>query len=173
MRRGRPFQVEWRAEDPVEALQAAYRAEKRPEQRPRLHGLTGCGCCGRGRRWRTGQTLAEVAAVLGVHYRTVQRWAAWYRVGGRAAVTAPRAGGHGQPARLSPAQQAELADQVATGRFRTAAEIRDWIAARYGVEYQVGGVYDLLERLRCRPKVPRPLHAKADPAEQERWKKGA
>ncbi len=164
MRRGRPFQVEWRAEDPVEALQAAYRAEKRPEQRQRLHGL-----------WllRTGRTLAEVAAVLGVHYRTVQRWATWYRVGGRAAVTTPRAGGHGQPARLSPEQQAALAEQVATGRFRTAAEIRDWITATYGVEYTVGGVYDLLARLRCRPKVPRPLHAKADLAEQERWKKGA
>ena len=164
MRRGRPFRVEWRAEDTVEALQAAYRAEKRAEQRQRLHGL-----------WllRTGRTLAEVAAVLGVHYRSVQRWTAWYRQGGVAAVTAPRAGGHGQPARLSPAQQAELADQVATGRFRTAAEVRDWIAAEYGVEYTGGGVYDLLARLRCRPKVPRPLHAKADPAEQERWKKGA
>ena len=166
MRRGRPFQVEWRAEDTVEALQAAYRAEQRPEPRQRLHGL-----------WllRRGRTLAEVAAVLGVHYRSVQRWAAWYRVGGLAAVTAPRAGGHGQPARLSPEQQAEVAEQVATGRFRTAAEVRDWIASAYGVEYQVSGVYDLLERLRCRPKVPRPLHAhaKADAAEQERWKKGA
>ena len=164
MKRGRPFRVEWRAEDTVEALQAAYRAEQRPEPRQRLQGL-----------WllRTGRPLAEVAAVLGVHYRSVQRWAAWYRQGGLAAVTAPRAGGHGQPARLSPAQQAELAEQVATGRFRTAAEIRDWIAREYGVEYKVGGVYDLLARLRCRPKVPRPLHAKADPAEQERWKRGA
>ncbi len=167
MRRGRPFQVEWRAEDTVEALQAAYRAEKRAEPRQRLHGL-----------WllRRGRTLAEVAAVLGVHYRTVQRWVAWYRDGGRVAVTAPRAGGHGQPALLTPEQQAQVAEQVAMGRFRTAAEVRDWIAAAYGVEYKVdkvGGVYDLLERLRCRPKVPRPLHAKADPAEQERWKKGA
>ena len=164
MRRGRRFRIEWRGEDTAEALQAAYRAEKRAEPRQRLHGL-----------WllRTGRTLGEVAAVLGVNYRSVQRWAAWYRQGGRAAVTTPRAGGHGQPARLSPEQQAEVAEQVATGRFRTAAEIRDWIATRYGVEYKVGGVYDLLERLRCRPKVPRPLHVQADPAEQERWKKGA
>jgi transposase len=164
MRRGRPFRVEWRAEDTAEALQAAYRAEKRAEPRQRLHGL-----------WllRTRRSLEEVAAVLGVHYRTVQRWAAWYRAGGRAAVTTPRAGGHGQPARLSPAQQTEVAERVATGRFRTAAEVRDWIAAEYGVEYKVGGVYDLLARLRCRPKVPRPLHAKADPAEQEQWKRGA
>jgi transposase len=142
----------------------AFRAERRAEQRQRLHGL-----------WllRTGRSLEEVAAVLGVHYRTVQRWVAWYREGGVPAVTRPRAGGHGQAPRLSPGQQAQLAEQVATGRFRTAAEVRDWIAAEYGVEYKVGGVYDLLARLRCRPKVPRPLHAKADRAEQERWKKGA
>ena len=164
MRRGRPFQIAWRGEDTAEALQAAYRAEKRAEPRQRLHGL-----------WllRTGRSLEEVATVLGVHYRTVQRWAAWYRAGGVVAVTTPRAGGHGQPARLSPEQQAQLADQVATGRFRTASEVRDGIAAEYGVEYQVSGVYDLLARLRCRPKVPRPLHARADPAEQERWKRGA
>ena len=164
MGRGRPFRIEWRAEDTAERLQAIYRAEKDAAVRLRLHGL-----------WllRTGRRLSEVAAVLGVHYRTVQQWAAWYRAGGVPAVTVPRAGGQGQPARLSPGQQEEVAEQVATGRFRTAGEIRDWIAAEYGVEYTVGGVYDLLERLRCRPKVPRPLHAKADPAEQERWKKGA
>ena len=164
MGRGRPFRIEWRAEDTPERLLARYRAEKDGTVRARLHGL-----------WllRRGRRLQEVAAVLGVHYRTVQQWAAWYRVGGVPAVTAPRAGGRGQPARLSPEQQAALAEQVATGRFRTAAEIRAWIAAEYGVEYKVGGVYDLLERLRCRPKVPRPLHVKADPAEQERWKRGA
>ncbi len=164
MRRGRPFRIEWRAEDTAEALQAAYRAERRVDQRQRLQGL-----------WllRTGRSLKEVAAVLGVHYRTVQRWVAWYRDGGRVAVTAPRAGGHGQPALLTPEQQAQVAEQVAMGRFRTAAEVRDWIAAEFGAEYKVGGVYDLLARLRCRPKVPRPVHAKADPAEQERWKKGA
>ena len=164
MRRGRPFQIEWRAEDTAEVLRAAYRVEKDPVARSRRQAL-----------WllRTGRSLAEVAAVVGVGYRTVQRWAAWYRRGGPAAVTAPRAGGHGHPARLSPEQQAELAEQVATGRFRTAGEIRDWIAAEFGVAYQVSGVYDLLERLRCRPKVPRPLHSRADRAEQERWKKGA
>ena len=69
MRRGRPFRIEWRAEDTAEALQAAYRTEKRTEQRLRLHGL-----------WllRAGRRLEEVGAVLGVHYRTIQRWVAWY-----------------------------------------------------------------------------------------------
>jgi hypothetical protein len=32
-------------------------------------------------------------------------------------------------------------------------------------------MYALLGRLRCAPKVPRPLHAKADTVAQARWKK--
>jgi len=110
---------------------------------------------------------------VGVDYRSVQRWAAWYRTGGLPAVRAHRLGGTGQPPFLSPAAQAQVADEVATGRFRTAGEIRDWIRAQYGVTYTLGGVYSLLERLRCAPKVPRPVHAKADPEAQAAWKKGA
>lgn len=164
MGRGRPFRIEWQTEDTAEELQARYRAEKDGEVRSRLHGV-----------WllRTGRSLKDVAELVGVHYRTVQQWAAWYRAGGVVEVTKRRAGGHGQAAWLTPEQQAELAEQVATGRFRTAGEIRDWIAAEYGVAYQVSSVYDLLARLDCRPKVPRPLHTHADPAEQTAWKKGA
>ena len=163
-RRGRRLTIEWAAEDDAAGLYARYRRERRADVRPRLHAL-----------WlvRRGHTTRETAEVLGVDERTVQRWLAWYRAGGLAPIEGRHAGSQGAPSFLTPEQKAELAEEVATGRFRTAAEIRDWIAATYGVEYQVGGVYDLLERLRCRPKVPRPLHAKADPAEQERGKKGA
>ncbi len=163
-RRGRPLAVEWAAGDDPASLYARYRRERRADVRPRLHGL-----------WlvRAGRSAREAAEVLGVHERTVTRWLGWYRQGGLAAVEGRHAGGQGAPSLLTAEQREELATEVATGRFRTAAEIRDWIAAEFGVEYQVGGVSDLLERLRCRPKVPRPLHVKADPAEQERWKKGA
>jgi transposase len=82
------------------------------------------------------------------------------------------AGGQGAPSLLTAEQRAELADEVATGRFRTAAEIRRWVAERWGVRYTEGGMYALLTRLGCGPKVPRPVHAKADTAAQARWKKG-
>ena len=36
-----------------------------------------------------------------------------------------------------------------------ADEIRHWIERTYGVSYSLGGVYNLLARLRCSPKVPR------------------
>jgi transposase len=113
-----------------------------------------------------------VAELLGTHYRSVQRWVAWYRQGGLAAVRGHRMGGVGQPSFLTAEAQAEIAEVVATGRFHTAAEIRDWIAEKYQVSYTVGGVYSLLTRLECNPKVPRPINPKANPDQQEAWKKG-
>jgi transposase len=161
--RGRPFRVAWGAEDTPAALKAAYQGEGAGAIRQRLHGL-----------WllRSGWTLGAVAAALGVHYRTVQRWVDWYREGGVAAVRSRRMGGHGQPALLSAEAQTAVGDAVATGRFRTAADVGDWIAETYGVRYRPGGLASLLERLRCAPKVPRPVHEKADRAEQDRFKKG-
>lgn len=72
MGRGRPFRIDWSAEETAEQLQARYRAEKDGEVRSRLHGL-----------WllRIGRSLGEVAELVGMHYRTVQQWAAWYRAG--------------------------------------------------------------------------------------------
>ena len=66
-----------------------------------------------------------------------------------------------------------MGNEVAGGRFRMASEIREWIAQEYGVSYTLGGVYGLLKRLGCGPKVPRPFQVKADPHKQDAWKKGA
>ena len=164
VRRGRPFVVAWRDEDTEEALRTAYRAERDPALRQRLQAL-----------WllRSGERrLGEVAAVIGVDYRSVQRWVAWYRSGGMEAVRVHRLGGPGQPPRLTPEQQEQVAQEVATGRFRNAAAIRRWVVETYGVRYTEGGMYSVLARMRCAPKVPRPLHTNADLAEQEAWKKG-
>jgi transposase len=113
-----------------------------------------------------------VAEALGAHYRSVQRWAAWYRQGGLGAVRAHRMGGTGQAPFLSAEAEAAVAAEVESGRFRTGAEIRAWIESIYGATYTVAGVYSLLKRLRCAPKVPRPIHAKADVERQEAWERG-
>jgi len=157
------FVVVWRPEETAEALRRAYREEADGEVRTRLHGL-----------WlvRRGQRLAEVAQVVGVHPRTVQRWVRWYRGGGLAAVRARKRGGPGQAAWLTAEQQAAVLEQAATGAFHTAADARQWIAGQFGVGYRPKGIYRLLKRLGCRPKVPRPVHEKANPAEQAAWKKG-
>ena len=160
---GRPFEVSWAQEDTAEALKAAYQRERDRELRTRLHGL-----------WllRSGWRLSSVAAAVGVHYRTVQTWVGWYRKGGVAEVVSHKMGGKGQEPYLTDEAEEQVADEVATGRFRTAGEIRDWIAEEYGVTYKMGGIYNLMHRLRCSPKVPRPAHAKADQKQQASWKKG-
>ena len=162
-RRGRKLTVEWDAADDAASLYARYCRERRADVRPRLHGL-----------WlvRTGRTTREVAEVLGVDERTVQRWLAWYRAGGLAPLEGRHAGSQGAPSLLTVEQRAELGDEVATGRFRTAAEIRRWVEERWGVSYTEGGMYALLKRLHCAPQVPRPVHEKADHLAQARWKKG-
>jgi transposase len=163
MRRGRKLRVEWAAEDDAASLRARYRRERRADVRPRLQGL-----------WlvRTGRTTREVAEVVGVDERTVQRWLGWYRGGGLAEVEGRHAQGKGASPFLTVEQQTELADEVATGRFRTAAEIRQRVQERWGVSYTEGGMYALLGRLRCAPKAPRPVHEKTDHLAQARWKKG-
>jgi transposase len=102
----------------------------------------------------------------------VQRWLAWYRGGGLAPIATRHAGSQGAPSFLTPEQKTELAEEVATGRFRTAAEIRAWVQERWRVSYTEGGMYALLGRLRCAPKVPRPVHEQTDQLAQARWKKG-
>ena len=159
---GRRLRVDWAA-DTAEVLRRAYRAEPDAEVRMRLHGL-----------WllRSGRSVGAVAATVGVHYRTVQRWVRWYEAGGLATVRTHRRGGAGPPPRLTAEQQQQVAAAVATGRFRSTAQIGAWIGATFGVAYRPGGLWSLLKRLQCAPKVPRPLHAKADLAAQERFKKG-
>ena len=80
--------------------------------------------------------------------------------------------GRGKPRFLSPDEEMELTEEVSTGRFKTAGEIRDWIESEYGVSYRAGSVYGLLKRLGCNPKVPRGRHEKADVDAQRSWKKG-
>jgi transposase len=116
--------------------------------------------------------VREVAQVVGVHERTVQRWVGWYRAGGVAAVAGHRQAGRGQPSFLTADQQTQLWEQAATGAFRTATDAQRWVAQQFGVHYRPGGMYALLGRLRIHPKVPRPVNPKADQVAQATWKKG-
>jgi len=112
--------------------------------------------------------------VVGVGGRTVERWLGWYRAGGLAEVLrrVPGHGAVGQPHRLTAEQRAGVVARCAQGAFRTFEEARAWVEAEYGVRYRPGGLYTSLRRLGVRPKVPRPVAAKADRAAQEAWKQG-
>jgi transposase len=160
---GRRLQVEW-TESATE-LKRLYRQEKHAQRRTRLHAL-----------WllREGQKLGQVAALLGVHYRTLQEWMAWYRQGGLQAVLGRVRGHHarGKPPYLNAVQQRALVARVALGGFRTVWEVRQWVRDRWGIAYSYDGMHNLMQQHQLRLKVPRPQAEKASPAAQEAWKKG-
>lgn len=160
---GKRVEIRWAAEDTPESLREQYRQQEDGEVRMRLHAL-----------WllRQGWGMEQVAGIVGVHYRTVQRWVGWYRHGGVSEVSAHHGGGYGQPSWLTPEQEAAVAEEAAQGTFTTAADVRHWVAQQFGVTYRAKGIYGLLRRVRCHPKVPRPIHPKADLEAQEEWKKG-
>ena len=97
--RGRPFAVVWREEDTPEALKVDYQRARDPEVRTRLHGLWLLRC-----GWRLGM----VAQVMGTHYRSVQRWVAWYREGDLPEVRAHKMGGRGPQPWLSPEEEIQV-----------------------------------------------------------------
>ena len=161
---GRHVQIDW--QETEAELKQMFRAEKHRQRRTRLQAL-----------WlmRQGRTMTAVSPLLGVHYRTVQRWAAWYRTGGISEVL-KRTSGHAAPGRkpyLSSSQQNALLAQVARGVFHSVWDVLDWVEQRWGVRFRPGGMYDFLDRHDANLKVPRPQATQTSPEIQDNWKKGA
>ena len=160
---GRRVAAEWA--ESAEELYALYAAEPDVGRRKRLQALW---------RVRAGARVAEAGRLAGVGRRSAERWLGWYRRGGLAEVLrrVPGHGARGAPGRLTAEQRERLLAKAGEGVFRTYDEARRWVAEELGVTYSYQGMYAVLARLEVRPKVPRPMAARADPAAQEAWKKG-
>ncbi len=68
---GRRLEIDW--QETASELKECYRKERISKRKVRLHALW---------QLRLGKSLAEVAELVGMDYRTVQNWVAWYRHGG-------------------------------------------------------------------------------------------
>ena len=162
-KRGRRLDVEW--QESVEELKEQYHQEKNHHRRTRLHGL-----------WllQSGKSLGEASELLDVKYRTLQRWVAWYRVGGLEEVLERTPGGQRGDDRcwLSEAQRTDLRRQADSGAFHTAQEAREWIESQWGIAYQTGSIYSLFESMGITWKLPRRQAVQANVKQQEAWKKG-
>src|ERR671932_1577767 len=157
--RGRRLVIAW--QDDERTLRQRYRSEPDPEVRTRWHAL-----------WllRQGRSATAAAALVGVHRGSVQRWLAWYRQGGLAAVARHRQGGRqGRAPYLTPEQHARLAAETAEGAIRTVGAAIRWVEQEFGVRYTYWGMRTLLHRLQIGPQVPRPPAAKADLDAQAAW----
>jgi transposase len=160
---GRKFVVAW--QHTAEDLLARYQAERDGRLARRWQAL-----------WllRRGVALREVAASVGVAYRTVQEWVGWYRIGGLAEVAGHPRGGVRRPIRepLTPAQQAALVQQARTAGFATIKQAMAWATQQWGITLTIDQMARQFRLLHLRSKRPRPISDRADAAAQEAWKRG-
>ena len=94
-----------------------------------------------------GYSPDEVAVLLDVHRRTVKNWVALFRAGGLESLcTLDYKGDRGG---LSAVQCDRLKQEIATGRFKCAAQACDWVQETFGRKFSPSGMCKLLKRLGC------------------------
>src|SRR3954447_22483519 len=75
----------------------------------------------------------------------------------------------GDPGRLGPAQVERIRQEIETGVFHNADQIRTWIESTFGVTYSASGVKDLLRRIGASFHKVSGFFWKADVQEQKKF----
>jgi transposase len=133
-------------------VRAAYEAATDRHDRERLLAI---------RLWLRQELSSRRIADTVMHGRsTVCRWVRAFREGGIAKLLEREHTGRGPS--LTEAVQDKLRDGLESGRWRSADAIRIWLAEEHQIKLKPGGVGYWLRKVKARPKVPRPSHAKKD-----------
>lgn len=154
----------------TEELQSRYRAARDPIERSHYQIL-----------WliSEGKTTAEVMEVSGYSRNWIQQLSRRYNEIGPEALGDQRHKNPGAKERalLSAQEQRELSELLkkppADGGMWNSRKVAEWIEQRSGRAVRMQRGWEYLRRLGNTPKVPRPAHAKADPKEQQAFKKGS
>jgi transposase len=161
--------------DPADlaTLETLVAAERDALQRDRYRAvLLALGRRDDGSEWEGDQ----IAATIDRSPRFVDQWLARYRKGGIAAL-APRKA-KGRTPKLTEAQRQALKARVLAGPRPEAdgglctlrgPDVRRILAAEFGVEMKLAGVYKLLHRCGLSCLRPRPRHRKNDPEAMKAW----
>ncbi|MBA3617315.1 MAG: winged helix-turn-helix domain-containing protein [Rubrobacteraceae bacterium] len=116
--------------------------------------------------------MGEAAEVLGYSWRQCQRWFASYRKGGLEELLGSRVSERGGQELVTPEAFEELEEAMKRGEIATISQAEEFVRLRHGIEYShPDGVGQLLRRRKVKLKTGRPRHEKADPEEQEAFKK--
>ncbi|MFH1540010.1 MAG: IS630 family transposase [bacterium] len=132
----------------------------------RLQAIAGCA----------SQPVNTVASVMGVSRHTVWRWAKRFRAQGvEGLCDSPR--GH-NPAKLDEAKRKQVARWLKTGKDHegervhwTLAALADEVERVFEIRVSTTSLWTTVRGMGFRQKAPRPVHTKADPQAQERFKK--
>jgi transposase len=92
-----------------------------------------------------GRSREEIADLLGVSTRQVGQWLRIFRNQGLEQLCTLHY--QGDPGRLGPAQVERIKQEIATGVFHNAEQVRTWVQGNLGVAYSNSGIKDLLRRI--------------------------
>jgi transposase len=92
-----------------------------------------------------GKDRFEVADLVGCSVRQVAEWLRIYRNEGLDALCTLHY--KGDPGKLSARQVGRLKEEIRTGRFHTADQVRHWVEEAFHVSYTASGIKDLLHRI--------------------------
>jgi transposase len=114
-----------------------------------------------------GRTREEIAELVGVSTRQVGQWFRIYRNKGLDRLCTLHY--QGDPGRLRPAQVERLKQEIATGVFHNAEQVRTWVRETLGVDYSISGLKDLLRRIGASYHKVSGFFWKADIEEQKEF----
>ena len=116
-------------------------------------------------------TLGKAAQTLGYSRRQCQRWFITYSQEGSEELLVSRAGERGRRELVTEEAWAELEEAMKEGEIASIAQAHAFLLRR-GISYtDPSSVGQLLKRHQVKLKTGRPRHRKADPREQQRFKK--
>jgi transposase len=114
-----------------------------------------------------GRTREEIAQLVGVSTRQVGQWFRIFRNKGLDQLCTLHY--RGDPGRLRPAQVQRLKQEIATGVFHNAEQVRTWVQETWGVAYSISGIKDLLRRIGASYHKVSGFFWKADIEEQKKF----
>jgi len=118
--------------------------------------------------------LGEAAQALGYSWRQCQRWFTSYKEGGLEELLKSRVSERGRQELVTQEAFEDLQEAMKRGEIATISEADEFLRERHGIEYaHPDGVGQLLRRHKVKLKTGRPRHEKADPEEQEAFKKSS
>jgi len=114
-----------------------------------------------------GRSREEIAELAGVSTRQVGQWFRIFRNKGLDRLCTLHY--RGDPGRLRPAQVERLKQEIATGVFHNAEQVRTWVQETWGVDYSISGIKDLLRRIGASYHKVSGFFWKADVEEQKKF----
>jgi transposase len=119
---------------------------------------------------RLGYPPGEIAVLLGVTPEAIRKWITLARAQGLDRL-ARRAGGVGQPPKLTAARQSEVLAWVDAEPTLMLKQLQARITERWGISLSTTQIWHLLKRQEARRVMPRTRHYQADTVAQRRFKK--